>query len=72
VQLVQGGAGSLTGGQAQLVTAAPAAATGTVQFKDGTAVIGTAQLSGGAAAFATSSRSQGTHSIRAVYLGIPT
>jgi hypothetical protein len=48
---------------------APAAATGTVQFKDGSTIIGTAQLSGGTAVFATSSLAKGNHSIRAVYLG---
>ncbi|MGB6942150.1 MAG: Ig-like domain repeat protein [Bryobacteraceae bacterium] len=50
-------------------TVTPAAATGTVQFLDGTSVLGTAALSNGAALFTTSSLSQGTHSITASYSG---
>ena len=48
---------------------APAAATGSVQFKDGTTVIGTASLSGGPATFSSSSLNKGNHSITAVYSG---
>lgn len=47
----------------------PAAATGTVQFLDGTIVLGSATLSGGTAAFATSNLASGTHSIKARYSG---
>jgi hypothetical protein len=58
-------------GQAVTFTAAvtPSAATGTVQFKDGAAVLGSAAVSGGAAAFAISTLSVGSHSITAVYSG---
>jgi hypothetical protein len=57
----------------QLVTftarVTPTAATGTVQFLDGSSVIGTATLNSGTAVFQTSTLSQGNHSIRASYLG---
>ncbi|HXB75695.1 MAG TPA: Ig-like domain repeat protein [Candidatus Acidoferrales bacterium] len=58
-------------GQAVQLTAAvsPGAATGTVQFLDGTAVLGTATLSNGTAALPVSSLSTGTHSITATYSG---
>jgi Big-like domain-containing protein len=57
----------------QLVTfiarVTPTAATGAVQFLDGSSVIGTVTLSNGTSVFQTSTLSQGTHSIRASYLG---
>jgi len=53
------------------VTSSAGTPTGTVTFKDGTAVIGTAALSAGAAAFTTSSLTQGSHSITASYGGAP-
>jgi len=43
--------------------------TGTVTFKNGTAVLGSAALSGGVATLATTALSAGTHSITAVYGG---
>ena len=45
------------------------AATGTVQFLDGSTVIGTGTVSSGVATFATTSLAQGTHSISASYSG---
>src|SRR5262249_43070030 len=50
-------------------TLSPAAATGTVQFFDGAALIGPAALSGGTATPTTSSLSTGSHSITARYGG---
>jgi hypothetical protein len=50
-------------------TVAPSAASGTVQFKDGSNVLATVPVSNGTAVFATSSLSVGTHSMRAVYSG---
>jgi sugar lactone lactonase YvrE len=50
-------------------TISPAAATGSVQFLDGTIVLGTAAVSGGSAAVTTSSLGAGSHSIVAVYSG---
>jgi large repetitive protein len=50
-------------------TVTPSAATGTVQFLDGSTALGTAALSNGSAFFTTSSLIQGTHSISAVYSG---
>jgi hypothetical protein len=47
----------------------PSAATGTVQFLDGTTVLGTATLANGTAFFTTSSLAQGSHSITATYSG---
>src|SRR5262249_6344797 len=47
----------------------PAAASGSVEFKDGATLLGTVALSGGVAAFATSSLAVGSHSITAVYGG---
>jgi large repetitive protein len=46
-----------------------AAATGTVQFLDGSTVLGTATASGGSAAFSTSTLTQGSHSMSANYSG---
>ncbi len=46
-----------------------AAATGTVQFLDGSTVLGTATASGGSAAFSTSSLTQGSHIMSANYSG---
>jgi hypothetical protein len=43
--------------------------TGTVTFKNGTAVLGTASLSGGTASITTSTLGGGTHSITVVYSG---
>ena len=58
-------------GQTVTFTATVAsAATGTIQFKDGTANLsGPVTLAGGVAAFATSALMQGTHSITASYSG---
>ena len=50
-------------------TVTPAAATGTMTFKDGATTLGTGTLSGGSATFNTSSLSVGTHSITAGYGG---
>ncbi|MEP7296796.1 MAG: Ig-like domain repeat protein [Burkholderiales bacterium] len=50
-------------------TVAPAAATGTVLFKDGQTIIGTASLSGGVATANTSFQTAGIHSLTAVYEG---
>ena len=47
----------------------PAAATGTVTFKDGATAIGTGTLSNGSATLTTSSLSAGAHSITASYGG---
>ena len=47
----------------------PSAATGTVQFLDGTTSLGTATLAGGSVALAISTLSTGAHSITAVYGG---
>ena len=47
----------------------PSAATGSVEFLDGTTVLGTVTLSGGEAAFALSTLAVGSHSITAVYSG---
>jgi len=50
-------------GQAVIFTAhvAPAAATGSVSFYDGSTLLGTGTLSGGVASFSTSSLARGTH-----------
>jgi hypothetical protein len=58
-------------GQAVAFTAkvSPAAATGSVQFVDGTTVIGTGAISGGTASFMASALTAGTHGITAVYSG---
>jgi len=45
------------------------AATGTVQFLDGSTVLSTVPVSSGAAAFATSALAQGAHAISATYSG---
>ena len=50
-------------------TVSPSAATGTVQFLDGSTVLGTATLSGGSASFATSALAGGKHLITALYGG---
>ncbi len=47
----------------------PAAASGTVTFKDGAAVIGTGTLAGGTASISVATLSAGPHSITAVYNG---
>jgi hypothetical protein len=64
-------ANPVTAGAAVTFTAAvaPAGATGSVQFKDGSAVLATVNLSAGAAAFTTSSLAAGSHSITAAYSG---
>jgi M6 family metalloprotease-like protein len=58
-------------GQSVTLTArlSPNAATGTVQFLDGTTALGTATISGGAASIPIATLSVGTHSIAAVYSG---
>ena len=58
-------------GQKVLLTATmgASAATGTVTFKDGTAVIGSSTLAGGTASVTTAALSAGTHSFTAVYSG---
>jgi hypothetical protein len=58
-------------GQTVTITAtvAPAGASGTVQFRDGSVTIGTVTLSGGTAVFSTNTLAKGNHSIRGVYSG---
>ncbi len=58
-------------GQAVSLTAtvAPAGATGSVTFLDGSATLGTQSLSSGTATLSTSSLSAGSHSLTAVYSG---
>ena len=51
------------------VQAATGSPTGTVTFRDGTAVLGTVDLDGGQATFSTASLTVGTHGISAVYAG---
>ena len=50
-------------------TVAPAAATGTVRFRDGGNTIGTAVVVNGVATFSTSALKSGSHTITARYLG---
>jgi hypothetical protein len=50
-------------------TVAPPAATGVVQFLDGSTLLGSATLNNGTAAFSTSSLAMGNHSIKASYGG---
>ncbi len=50
-------------------TVSPSAATGNVEFFNGTTSLGTAALSSGNASLSTSSLAVGTHSITAKYLG---
>ena len=50
-------------------TVSPSAATGNVEFFNGTTSLGTAALSSGDASLSTSSLAVGTHSITAKYLG---
>ena len=50
-------------------TVAPAAASGTVTFKDGSTTLGTGTLSGGTATYSTSALAAGSHTITAVYGG---
>jgi len=50
-------------------TVGPAAATGTVTFKDGTVTLGTAPLAGGQALLTTAALATGSHAITAVYGG---
>jgi large repetitive protein len=50
-------------------TVSPSAATGSVQFLDGSASLGTATLSGGTASLSTAALAAGNHSITAVYSG---
>jgi hypothetical protein len=50
-------------------TATPSAATGTVQFKDGSTVLGSVTIAGGTGAFATATLAVGSQSITAVYSG---
>ncbi len=58
-------------GQSVTFTAlvSPAAALGSVTFKDGATTLGTVSLSNGRATFVAPNLSQGTHSITAVYAG---
>lgn len=58
-------------GQTVTLTAVvtPSAATGTVQFLDGSTVIGTAAVVNGKAAFSTTSLAQENHSLKASYGG---
>jgi sugar lactone lactonase YvrE len=60
-----------TAGSTVTFTAAvsPSAATGSVQFLNGSTVLGTVALSNGSASFATSSLAAGTQSISAAYTG---
>ena len=50
-------------------TVSPAAATGTVTFKDGATTLGTGTLSGGTATLTNSALSVGSHSLTAEYAG---
>ncbi len=50
-------------------TVTPSAATGSVQFKDGTAILGTGSVSAGQATFASSTLPVGAHTITATYTG---
>ncbi len=50
-------------------TVAPATATGTVTFAEGSTTLGTATISGGAAAYSTSALSAGSHPVTAAYSG---
>jgi hypothetical protein len=50
-------------------TVTPSAATGTVQFSDGSTVLGAASIASGIAAFSTSALAPGQHSISARYSG---
>ena len=50
-------------------TVSPAAATGTVTFKDGANTLGTGALAGGTATFSTAALAMAAHSITAVYGG---
>jgi hypothetical protein len=50
-------------------TVSPAAATGSVTFKEGGSDLGTSSLSGGSATYINSALSVGSHSITAVYAG---
>src|ERR1051326_1435897 len=52
-----------------IASVSPSAATGTVQFLDGSTSLGTVTLSGGTASLVTSALSSGSHSITAVYSG---
>ena len=58
-------------GQKMLLTASvtPLAATGTVTFRDGAAVIGSVMVSGGKASVTTGAMSAGAHAITAAYSG---
>jgi len=47
----------------------PKSATGTMEFRDGTAALGSSTLSGGVATFSTTALAVGSHSITAVYSG---
>ena len=61
-----------TGGYGTAVTftaTVPAAATGTVTFKDGATVLGTGTLTAGQATYATSTLAAGGHSLTATYEG---
>jgi hypothetical protein len=52
-----------------MATVAPNAATGTVQFLDGTSALGTVAINGGVATIVTSSLAAGSHTISASYSG---
>ncbi len=58
-------------GQAVTFTAtvSPSAATGTVTFQEGSAILGTGTLSGGVGSFSTSALAIGDHTITALYPG---
>jgi hypothetical protein len=60
-----------TVGQSVTLTAtvAPAAATGTISFRDGATVIGGVNVSGGVASIATTTLAVGSHNLTAVYSG---
>ncbi len=61
---------SLVGGPISfLVTVNPPAATGTVQFLDGTTALGSSPVSGGGASLNISTLAKGTHLITAAYSG---
>jgi hypothetical protein len=60
---------SVTGQTVTITARVVAAATGTIQFMDGSTVLGTATLSGGSAAFSTSSLALGAHTLTVNYSG---
>jgi hypothetical protein len=60
---------SIYGQAVKLTSTTPSGATGTVTFKDGTAILGTSTITGTSATFATSTLTGGSHNLTAVYSG---